>query len=277
MVMRWLEHPLTRGLPLDSPETTRLRRTIVETKPFLRKVYEEWYSEIAQRLPHGSGGVLELGSGAGFLQERVPEVIRSEVFPCPDLAVILDARQLPFVPGSLKAIVMTDVLHHIPDVRRFLIEASGAVRAGGVVIMIEPWVTTWSRFVYTNFHHEPFRPDAEDWTFAESGPLSSANGALPWIVFERDRRRFSAEFHEWRIESIRLGMPVRYLLSGGVSLRSLMPGWTFPGWRGVERVLQPWMDRLAMFATIVLRRTDAAAKRQQGQAGTLGVPSMPMA
>ena len=188
MVMRWLEHPLTRGLPLDSPETTRLRRTIVETKPFLRKVYEEWYSEIAQRLrvirSECTQGVLRIhvtlpdADGQPGLKHggNLAEVIRSEVFPCPDLAVILDARQLPFVPGSLKAIVMTDVLHHIPDVRRFLIEASGAVRAGGVVIMIEPWVTTWSRFVYTNFHHEPFRPDAEDWTFAESGPLSSANG-----------------------------------------------------------------------------------------------------
>ena len=254
--MRWLEHPLTRGLPLDSPATTRVRRTIVATKPFLRRVYEEWYAEIARQLPPGEGGVLELGSGAGFLQEYVPEVIRSEVFPVSGISVILDARQLPFAPGSLRAIAMTDVLHHIPDVRRFLIEASRAVRPGGVVIMIEPWVTAWSRFVYKNLHHEPFLPDAPDWTFAESGPLSGANGALPWIVFERDRQRFSNEFDEWRIEHIRLGMPVRYLLSGGVSLRSLMPGWTFSGWRGLERALQPWMNRLAMFATIVLRRTD---------------------
>ena len=266
MVMRWLEHPLTRGLPLDSPDTTRLRRTIVATKPFLRRVYEEWYSEIARHLPTGEGGVLELGSGAGFLEQHVPEVIRSEVFACPDLSVILDARQLPFASGSLRAIVMTDVLHHIPDVRRFLIEAAAAVRTGGVVVMIEPWVTTWSRFVYTNFHHEPFRPDAEDWAFAESGPLSGANGALPWIVFERDRDRFSTEFEEWRIESVRPGMPVTYLLSGGVSLRSLMPGWTFSGWRGVERALQPWMNRLAMFATIVLRRTDVSSKGRQREA-----------
>ena len=41
MVTRWLEHPLTRGLPLDSPETTRLRRTVIATKPFLRQLYEE--------------------------------------------------------------------------------------------------------------------------------------------------------------------------------------------------------------------------------------------
>jgi SAM-dependent methyltransferase len=253
--MRWLEHPLTRGLSLDSPDTTRLRRTIIATKPFLRRIYEEWYAEIAKQLPDGQGRVLELGSGAGFLQEYVPNVIRSEVFWCPDVTVILDARHMPFRHGSLRAIVMTDVLHHIPDVRRFFVNAADATREGGALVMIEPWVTPWSRFVYGRFHHEPFRPAADDWSFPGTGPLSSANGALPWIVFERDRAAFASEFRQWRIESIRPGMPLRYLLSGGVSLRTLMPNWTFDAWRGVERAMQPWMNSVAMFATIVLRRT----------------------
>jgi hypothetical protein len=34
-----------------------------------------------------------------------------------------------------------------------------------------------------------------------------------------------------------------------------MPGWTFEAWRGVEHLMQPWMRSVAMFATIVLRRT----------------------
>ena len=39
--------------------------------------------------------------------------------------------------------------------------------------------------------------------------------------------------------------------------RSLMPGWTFPVWRGVEIMLAPVMSFLAMFAQITLKRTDA--------------------
>ena len=105
----------------------------------------------------------------------------------------------------------------------------------------------------------PSCPTLRDWTFAESGPLSGANGALPWIVFERDRGAFLDEFPQWRIESIRPGMPLRYLLSGGVSLRSFMPGWTFTAWRGLEAALEPWMRSLAMFATIVMRRTSDAS------------------
>src|SRR5262249_31802772 len=38
-------------------------------------------------------------------------------------------------------------------------QATRCVRSGGVVAMIEPWVTPWSRFVYTRLHHEPFQPE----------------------------------------------------------------------------------------------------------------------
>jgi|KBSSwiStaDraftv2_1062776.scaffolds.fasta_scaffold200494_2 SAM-dependent methyltransferase len=260
MVPRWLEHPLTKGMPLDSPLTTELRRTIIAGKPFLRRIYDEWYRSLAHRIPPGPGRVLELGSGAGFFEEYVPAVIRSEVFQCSDVDVIADACQLPFAADSLRAIVMTDVFHHVPDVRRFMGEASRAVRSGGVIAMIEPWSTTWSRFIYGRLHHEPFRPDAERWEFDATGPLSSANGALPWIVFARDRATFEREFPQWTVEEITPGMPLRYLLSGGISLRALMPGWSFIAWRGVERMMRPLMDEVAMFATITLRRSDVPAE-----------------
>jgi hypothetical protein len=120
--------------------------------------------------------------------------------------------------------------------------------------MIEPWVSSWSRFVYTRFHHEPFRPEAEDWSFPSVGPLSGANGALPWIVFVRDRKRFEAEFPALAIEEIRPFLPFRYLLSGGVGMRSLMPDFTHSMWKGIERILAPQMHRLAMFAYVSLRR-----------------------
>jgi hypothetical protein len=51
-------------------------------------------------------------------------------------------------------------------------------------------------------------------------------------------------------------MPVRYLLAGGVSLRALVPKRSHPLWVAAERLLRPWMDHLAMFALIVLERTD---------------------
>jgi len=163
VLRRLLAHPLTAGLHLDDPATTELRRQIILSKPFLKAIYDEWYSVLASELPPGEGAVLELGSGAGYCDHFIPDLITSEVFPCPTVRLVADAHQMPFRDGSLRAIVFTDVLHHMADVRRFFAEATRCLRGGGKVLMIEPWVSAWSRFVYPVLHHERFCPDAEDW------------------------------------------------------------------------------------------------------------------
>jgi SAM-dependent methyltransferase len=252
---RWLAHPLTASLPLDHPDTTELRNQVIDSKPFLKCIYDEWYSMLARELPSGEGQVLELGSGAGYCSQFIPGLITSEVFPCSRASVLLDAQQIPLANGSLRAIVMTDVLHHIPSIERFFAEASRCLRKGGKILMIEPWVTPWSQLIWTRFHHEPFRPDAEDWSFASTGPLSGSNSAIPWIAFVRDRSRFESLFPELSIDRIRPFMPFRYLVSGGVSLRNVMPRFTHAVWAALEAMLEPQMPRLAMFAFISLLRS----------------------
>jgi SAM-dependent methyltransferase len=249
-----LAHPLARGRDLDDPSTTALRRRIIAEKPPLADIYREWYAWLNRQLPSGHGRVLELGSGAGSMRDAVPGVITSDIFAVPGIDLMLDAQRLPFADGSLRGIVMTNVLHHVPDLRLFFREARRCVRPGGVVAMIEPWRTPWSSFVYRRLHHEPFAADARDWTVGGDGPLSDANGALPWIVFSRDRQQFEREFPEWRISRVEPLMPLRYLLSGGVSLRSLVPAWTFGAWKRVDRFLERWPARFAMFAGIALEK-----------------------
>jgi len=256
MVKTLLAHPLTRGLDLDDPRTTHLRLQIIQQKTFLRQIYEEWYQAISTALPSGEEAVLELGAGAGFMKDFIPNLITSEIFYCSNVRAVLDASRLPFAAKSLRGVVMTDVLHHIPGPRAFFAEAARCVRPGGVIAMIEPWVTGWSKFVYTRLHHEPFQPEALSWELPTAGPLSGANGALPWIIFARDRQKFEQEFPQWRIELIKPIMPFSYLLSGGVSLRGLAPGWSFGVWRQIENALGRWGNQLAMFAQIVLRRVD---------------------
>jgi SAM-dependent methyltransferase len=252
----WLAHPLTQGLDIDDPRTTHLRRQIIQEKTFLNHIYQEWYRAIAATLPYGQDPVLELGSGGGFMSEFVPNLITSELFFCPNIRTVLDGSRLPFATHSLRAIVMTNVLHHLSQPRLFFAEATRCVRSGGVVDMIEPWVTQWSRFVYGRLHHEPFDPEASSWELPTSGPLSGANDALPWIIFFRDRLKFERDFPDWRIEVTKPLMPFSYLLSGGVALRTLVPGWSFGLWHGLENAISPWWDKLAMFVQIVLRKTD---------------------
>jgi SAM-dependent methyltransferase len=221
-------------------------------------------------LPAGQGAVLELGSGAGFCSQFIPGLITSDIFPCPGAQLVIDAADLPFSSYSLRAIVMTNVLHHLPRVERFLEEASRCLGEGGKILMVEPWVSPWSRFVYTRFHHEPFQPEAGSWSFSTSGPLSGANGALPWILFERDRRELLEQFPQWTIEKVRPFLPFRYLVSGGVGLRSLMPGFLHGAWARLEGVFESAMPRLAMFAFIALRKDTRNLGRSDGAGASAG-------
>ena len=170
--------------------------------------------------------------------------------------MLLDGQEFPFKDRSLKGVVMVDVLHHLPNVRRFLTEAARCVKTGGVIAMIEPWNTPWSRLIYRHLHHEPFEPDSQRWEIPSGGPLSQANSALPWMVFERDRRRFQVEFPQWCISSIHPHTPFLYMLSGGVSMPSLTPARSYRFWRWLERRLDSYNRYLAMFATIFLMRQD---------------------
>lgn len=258
MLQRFLAHPLTRDLDLDDPRTTLLRRDILRQKRFLRRIYREWYTALVAEIPRPAGRILEVGSGAGFLAEHLRGVITSEVFPLPGIRCALDATDLPIADGALGAVVGTNVLHHLGRPRSFLAEAARCLRPGGVLALVEPWVTPWSRWVYSRLHHEPFDPEAADWELPATGPLSGANGALPWILFCRDRDRFEREFPIWEIRSIQPTMPCRYLLSGGISLRFSMPAWSFPLLTRVENGLGRWQESTAMFAKIVLRRTTIA-------------------
>jgi len=251
---KWLSHPLTRDVPLDDPRLTQLRQQVIHGNSFLLQVYASWYGMLGASIPPGSGQVVELGSGAGFLAEYLPGLITSEIFYLQGMRVILDGQCMPFAKASLKAIAMTNVLHHIPSARQFFLEAARVTRPGGVISMIEPWASTWSEFIYVNFHHEPFDTKSDSWEFSSGGPLSGAHAAMPWIIFQRDRQRFEREFPAWRVESITPIMPLAYLVSGGVSMRPFMPGWSFRPIRWVENALSRAIPRLAMFAHILLVR-----------------------
>lgn len=250
------EHPATRGMNLDDPETTLRRSEIIEQKPFLKKLYQQCYSSLSSSLPaEVDGPVLELGSGGGFLQAYIPGLITSEILKIPGVDIILDGEKLPFKKAALRAIVMFDVFHHLPDVKSFLTVAARCVKPGGVIAMMEPWNTAWSRLIFGHLHHEPFQPEATDWSLTGGGPLSRANQALPWIVFKRDGLEFEKRYPQWQLREIKPDYPFSYLLSGGLGYRSFMPGFLFGFWRSVESGFKPWMHHWAMFAKIVLLRS----------------------
>ena len=240
---------------LDDAALSLLHRQIIIKKKFLRRIYEDFYTELMDAAGYRPDKtILELGSGGGFLKEIYPAIITSDVLELPSIDKIFSAHAMPFENNSLDAIVMVDVLHHIPNVRAFFNEAIRCLKVNGRIAMIEPANTPWARFIYKHFHHEGFEPNA-GWEFESKGPLSTANGALPWIIFHRDRKLFESEFPSLQIVQIRPHTPFRYLLSGGLTLRQLVPGWSYPVFKSLGFCLSPLNGLLGMFQTIILEKS----------------------
>ncbi len=238
---------------LDSPERTLHHREILLKKKFMRELYVEWYKYFEDSLkviPEGK--ILEIGSGGGFLKDVLPQVITSDIIPLPTNDLTMSALEMPFSENELAAIFMIDTFHHLPDAEIFLKEVDRVLKRSGKVIMIEPANSLWGRFIYKNFHHEPFDPSGS-WTFPSSGPLSGANGALPWIVFKRDRERFLKEFPRLRIVSMTYHTPLLYLISGGFTMPQLLPDFVYPFIRWVDGRLG-CIQPLGMFTTIEIEK-----------------------
>jgi SAM-dependent methyltransferase len=237
---------------LNSPERTLRHGQIINNNTFLKKIYEEWYQQIKSYSGYTENGqYVELGSGSGFIKEIMPQVVTSDVIDVATVDKVFSAYKMPFENNSVDGIFMIDVFHHLADVRLFLEEARRVLKKGGVVVMSEPWNCLWAKFIYRNFHHELY-DDKRNWTFISEGPLSGANGALPWIVFERDRKIFENEFPHFKIEEIKLHTPFRYLASGGLSFKQFTPAFLFRPFTLIDKVFS--YVGTAMFAYIVVRK-----------------------
>ncbi len=256
-IIEWLKLSETRCVEdLDDPAVSLLHAEIIQKKPFLRKIYVDFYRQFAKAVSDPKGKVLvELGSGGGFIKEIIGNVITSDILELPNVDRVFSAIEMPFEQGTVDAFFMIDVLHHITNPRAFFTEALRCLKIGGKIVMVEPANTVWSRFVYTKFHHEAF-DIAGKWRLEKAGPLSQGNGALPWIIFSRDRKVFEKEFPSLKIAKMRNHTPLRYLLSGGLTLRQLAPSFTYPGVKAMEYVLSPVRDLVGMFQTIELEKAD---------------------
>ena len=128
-----LRLPETRNIEdLDDPATTVLHGEIIRRKPFLRKLYRDFYRQFEKAVPeHKNKVIVEIGSGGGFLKEVITNATTSDVFELPDIDMVFSALEMPFEESSIDAILMLDVLHHLPDPRAFFKEAVRCLKPSG--------------------------------------------------------------------------------------------------------------------------------------------------
>ena len=251
---------------LDDPGRYDELRAILGKKPFLRRLYRETYqkfSECLNRCPR-EGIALELGSGAGFVKEVIPEMTTSDVLPYTGVDQVLDASALPFEDGSLRGIFMLNVFHHLPDSEKFLKEAERCLKPGARIFIVDQHLGWLSFWILKCGGHEPFSPDSKEWRFESTGPLSGANGALAWIVFRRDLEKLGRLCPALRLEKYEPHTPLRYWISGGLKFWSLTPGWSFGMATWVDRVLSRVHPDFGSFVDIELVKRPQTVRTEDG-------------
>lgn len=254
-LVRWLRHRELDGVPLDSHERVRLHRSILHGKRILRRVYDGFHSSFTPfigALPHGPR--VELGTAWSHLFETVHGLVRTDIAAVEGAALRVDARHLPFADASLAGLFMINTLHHVPDPLSALKEASRALKPGGLLLMVEPHTTTWSLVVWGISGHEHFDRDPE-WEFSTTGPLSGSNLALSWKIFHRDLARFQKECPDLEIIHRGTHTGFTYLLSGGFTMRALVPSLLYAPLHLMDRLLSFLSGGVSdQFETLVLRK-----------------------
>lgn len=222
-----------RVLPSDPGETIR---QAVLADSYLRDAYSEMYRGLAGLLPQGvPGAVVEIGAGTGVAKEWLPDIVCTDVLPATGLDCLADACALPFRDGSIRALVLKDAWHHIPDLDTFLDECVRCLAPGGAVLVCDPYWGPLASIVYRFLHPEPFERQQQTWRFASHDAWDS-NQALLWIALRRDRSRLARRWPELRVEEVGPLLGPSYLLSGGVFGRTPVPSsWLSGLWRRETR------------------------------------------
>jgi len=260
--LRRLQEPRLVGLDVDTSDLLEVHRQVLAGKPIMRDVFAEFYDRCMEiDRDHGSGEGLriEIGAGSSLFAERHPEVLATDIKPHPHLDRVLDAQAMELDAACARAIFGINCFHHLPDPMAFFGELERVLVPGGTCVLIEPYHGPVAGAFYARlFETESFDRTQPTWEDDGRSIMHGANQALSYIVFERDRALFEQRCPtlEVVVEEPLTNWP-RYLLSGGLNFRQLVPTRSAPLLRGLERLLAPASRWLALHHVVALRKRDA--------------------
>ena len=233
-------------------------RRVWGQKPILRRVYnEEFFSRLLSfREPAGLS--LEVGDGPGFFKQVAPDIFTTDLIWCPWLDAIADAQQLPFRSASATNIFGLDMLHHLAAPMDFLREVSRVLAPGGRLLLVEPWITPLSYFIFRFLHQE--RCDLSDapWMQDQSGLAHEkvafdGNQAIPYLLFgPRHRANTLNLLPELRLIALEPFCLFAYLLSGGFKPMNLLPNSLYPAVSKMESLTSPLWRRVAALRVLLV-------------------------
>lgn len=211
--------------------------------------------------------ILEMGSGTSPLKYFYHNVITSDIIDLEYLDYQLDCHKIDEVDyvsdESMDIITLVNVLHHLRDPLSFLAKASVKLKQSGQVIMVEPFFSTLSKLVYKYLHHEPSVFELDEPLLEEiKGPLSSANMAIPYMIFFTDKDWSSrlAPIYDFSPQSAYYFSSLSYMATGGISRRLPIPGFLYKSLFKIDLLLANAFPKLlSSFFILKLTKKSPAA------------------
>jgi SAM-dependent methyltransferase len=250
------------AIDTQAQEQLLRHRRVWEQKPILRRVYnEEFFARmLAHRKPEGLS--IEVGAGPGFFKQFAPDVVSTDLIWCPWLHAIADAQQLPFRTGNVANVFGMDMLHHLAVPMSFLSEVSRILVPGGRLILVEPWITPFSYFIFRFLHQERCDLSETPWLSNASGVAHEkmafdGNQAIPYLLFgPRHRSKTLKSLPDLKLAALDPFCLFAYMLSGGFKPMNLLPEFLYPALSKFERATAPlWRGFAALRVLLVLEKT----------------------
>lgn len=246
-------------LDMDSDERIQAHISILAKKPMLRAIFSENYSVMkgsAELNFNLSGPMIELGSGAASIKEVIPDVITSDVVKSGFHDKVIDGQNMDLEDNSISTIFCQNVFHHFDDPEKFFCECLRVLKPNGGIVMIEPYHGLLAGFIYGKLiKDETFDKRQKLWKTDVKGPMYGANQALSYIVFFRDKWKFEADFPQLKLcEIFILNNYLRYLFSGGLNFKQILPTCFENPLRFVEFLLRPFIKIFGLHHVIVIKK-----------------------
>ncbi|WP_309109589.1 class I SAM-dependent methyltransferase [Pseudomonas brassicacearum] len=215
------------------------------------------FHRLANRYFEVDGLEVELGAGIAPMRNSYPKVLATDIVRTEQLDMALNAEAMDLGDRSVRAFYGQNCFHHFPHPDRFFTELERTIKIGGGAILIEPFHGPFAAFLYRRlFKSEGFDMHFPSWETPSTGPMNGANQALSYIVFVRDRQIFERKHPGLEIVHQEIcGNYLRYLISGGLNFRQLLPDALIPVLKVIEKLLHPLRRVLALHHIVVLRRT----------------------
>ncbi len=246
-------------MDVDGSERLELHGKVLERKRMLREVFVEFhhaFHRLADRYFKVEGLEVELGAGIAPMRNSYPEVLATDIVATEQLDMALNAEAMSLDDHSARVFYGQNCFHHFPHPDRFFTELERTLKVGGGAILIEPFHGPFAAFLYRRlFKSEGFDMHFPSWETPSTGPMNGANQALSYIVFVRDRQAFERKHPGLEIVHQEIcGNYLRYLISGGLNFRQLLPDALIPVLKVVEKLLYPLRRVLALHHIVVIRR-----------------------